>query len=319
MCGVTVLTIAGAACSSGGAHVSVQRHASGASDGASVPSSTERTSTSGRSHSKTKATSHKKKSSRPSGTAAARPSGTTATSAGVTVPVGGQSGGPTTTVVTITVPTAHGTTTTTIYTGPRPYDPTKPIDLGGEPGVTPAEQHRAEQLVRDTLRDIPKYANTAAAYAAGYRSIEDQATGAEHYVNWAYAADADILDSKHPESLVYEVIGGKKTLVAAMYSLPLGSTFADVPDVGGPLTQWHVHDDLCLTQNPSDPLQRVVSSIVGVSSPCPPGSAKDGSAPMLHVWIIANPCGPFAALGGLSGGQIPPGQPRLCDTGHGSG
>jgi hypothetical protein len=316
VCGVTALTIVGVACSNGGSHVSVKRHASRASDAASVTSSTERTSSAA--HSKKKAKAHKKKTSDTSGTTA-RSSGTTAaTSGGATVPLGGQTGGVPTTVVTITVPTTHGTTTTTIYAGPRPYDPTKPINLCCEPGVTLAEQHRAEELVRDTLRDIPKYASTATAEAAGYRSIEDQATGAEHYVNWAYAADADILDSKHPESLVYEVIGGKKTLVAAMYSLPLGSTFADVPDVGGPLTQWHVHNDLCLTQT-SDPLQRVVSSIVGVNSPCPAGSAKDGSAPMLHVWIIANPCGPFAALGGLSGGQIPDGQDRLCDTGHGSG
>ena len=49
---------------------------------------------------------------------------------------------------------------------------------------------------------------------------------------------------------MYEVRNGKQTAVAAMYSLPFGSTFADVPDVGGALTQWHVHRNLCLTDNP---------------------------------------------------------------------
>ena len=39
---------------------------------------------------------------------------------------------------------------------------------------------------------------------------------------------------------------------------------------------------------------------------------------MLHVWIVANPCGPFAALEGIEAGDPPPGQTRLCDTGHGS-
>jgi hypothetical protein len=199
----------------------------------------------------------------------------------------------------------------------KPYDPTKPIDLSGTPGVTPAEQARAEQLIRDTLRDTKKYASPSAAYADGYRSIGDASTGDEHYVKWAYANDGHILDSKRPESLVYERKNGKQFLAAAMYSLPPGSTFADVPDVGGPLTQWHVHDDLCLADNPSDPLQKVVSSITGINGKCPPGSSKLGAAPMLHVWVVPNPCGPFAALEGIGAGQIPPGETRLCDTAHG--
>jgi hypothetical protein len=116
---------------------------------------------------------------------------------------------------------------------------------------------------------------------------------------------------------VYESKNGRQFLAAAMYSLPPGSTFADVPDVGGPLTQWHVHNDLCLAGSPSDPLQKVVSSITGVNGKCPPGSSKLGSAPMLHVWVVPNPCGPFAALEGIGAGQIPPGETRLCDTAHG--
>lgn len=200
---------------------------------------------------------------------------------------------------------------------PKPYDPNQPIDLSGTPGVTPAEQARAEQLIRDTLRDTKKYESPQAAYADGYRSIGDASTGDEHYVKWAYANDGHILDSKRPESLVYERKNGKQFLAAAMYSLPPGSTFADVPDVGGPLTQWHVHNDLCLADNPADPLQKVVSSVTTVDGTCPPGSSKLGSAPMLHVWVIPNKCGPFAALEGVGAGQIPPGQTRLCDTAHG--
>jgi hypothetical protein len=205
----------------------------------------------------------------------------------------------------------------TTQRGPEPYDPTKPIDLSGTPGVTPAEQARAEQLIRDTLRDTKKYAGPSAAYADGYRSIGDASTGDEHYVKWAYADDGHILDSKRPESLVYERKNGKQFLAAAMYSLPPGSGFADVPDVGGPLTQWHVHNDLCLRDDPSDPLAKVVSSITGINGKCPPGSSKLGAAPMLHVWVVPNPCGPFAALEGIGAGQIPPGETRLCDTVHG--
>jgi hypothetical protein len=214
--------------------------------------------------------------------------------------------------------TAPATSPPTTIAGPKPYDPSKPIDLGGVPGVTPEEQARAEQLVRDTLRDLPRYASYHTAYAYGYRSINDGFTGTEHYVKWSYVNDGHILDSKYPESLVYQMRNGVKTLVSAMYMLPFGTRFTDAPDVGGALTQWHVHSTLCLVDNPSDPLQKVVGSLVGTDGACPPGSEKAGSSPMLHVWIVANPCGPFAPLEGIEAGEPPPGETPLCDTAHGS-
>jgi hypothetical protein len=208
--------------------------------------------------------------------------------------------------------TAAPTSTTSAA---KPYDPAKPIDLGGTPGVTLAEQKRAEALVRTTLADIPKFDSTATAEAAGYRSIGDAGTGDEHYVNWSYVNDGKILDPNKPESLVYEYRNNKQTLVAAMYMLPFGSHFTDIPDVGGDLTQWHVHRDLCLT---NDPVQKIVSGLTSIGGKCPAGTEKAGDTPMLHVWIVPNPCGPFAALEGIGAGQVAPGQTRLCDTLHGS-
>lgn len=210
-------------------------------------------------------------------------------------------------------PTTLAPTTTTLERA-RPYDPTKAIDLGGTPGVTAAEQKRAETLIRSTLADLPKYADVATAERDGYRTIGDALTGDEHFVKWSYVDDGHILDPTRPESLVYEVRGGKKTLVAAMYMMPFGSRFTDVPDVGGALTQWHVHSDLCLTDNPE---QKVLAGFTFGGQSCPAGTTKAGNTPMLHVWIVPNRCGPFAALEGIGGGQIPPGQTRLCDTAHG--
>lgn len=46
---------------------------------------------------------------------------------------------------------------------------------------------------------------------------------------------------------------------------------------------------------------------------------KPTPTPMVHVWITKNPCGPFAALEGIGGGTIAPGQTRLCDHLHGTG
>lgn len=314
---VVALAVVATACSGGGSHVSARRHGADSTTSSSIARPR---------HSAKSTVSKKHQKKKPKGEAV----GHTSTSLGyavnangtVTVPIIGAPGDtlpPASAPTTAAAAPATSATTTTVYTGPKPYDPTKPIDLSGVPGVTPAEQARAEQLVRDTLRDLPKYADLGVAYAAGYRSIGDGFTGDDHFVNWAYMNDNHILDSKYPESLLYEARNGKETLVAAMYSLNLGSTFADVPDIGGPLTQWHVHDDLCLKDNPKDPLQKLVSSLTGVNGQCPAGSTKAGSAPMIHVWIVANKCGPFAGLEGIGAGQVPPGETPYCDTAHGSG
>ena len=311
---VAVMALA-AACSSGGGsnRVSVGPGSTTSTVGASGSSSSAPASIS---------SAHRTKKSKGAGVAHTKATTRGSLGATVTVPVTSQVApqGPGETATATPTTGAPATTvprTTTTIEGPQPYDPTKPINLGGEPGVTPAEVARAEKLVRDTLRDLPKYANWQVAYADGYRSIGDASTGYEHFVKWSLVNDGHILDSQLPESVVYRIDNGNRTLVAAMYMLPFGSTFADVPDVGGPLTQWHVHDDLCLADNPMDPLQKVISTLTTVNGACPAGSTKAGSSPMLHVWVVANACGPFASLEGISAGQVPPGQTRHCDRAHG--
>ncbi len=204
-------------------------------------------------------------------------------------------------------PTTIATTTTTVPTVPG----VGPIKLVSETGVTSTQLHRAEALIASTFAGLKRFKTPQDAYALGYRSIGDAVTGDEHYVNWSYANDGHILDPNRPESVVYEVKNGQQTAVAAMYALPLGSSFADVPDVGGALTQWHVHRDLCLTD---DPQQRLVVGVTSEGGACRPGTTKAGDTPMLHVWTFPNPCGPFAALEGIGAGQVPQGQTRNCDT-----
>jgi hypothetical protein len=182
--------------------------------------------------------------------------------------------------------------------------------LSGTPGVTPTEQAASQKLVEDTIAALKKYDSPHAAYAAGFRTIGDALTGDEHYVNWSYVDDGHILDPSRPESLVYEVgADGKQHVAAAMYMLPFGSRFTDAPDFGGPLTQWHIHSNLCLTDNPQ---QRVVSGLTSIGGGCPPGSSNAGNTPMIHVWVKPNACGPFAALEGIGAGQVPDGQTRVC-------
>ena len=208
-----------------------------------------------------------------------------------------------------------------VVVAPREYDPTKPIDLGGVEGVTPEQQARAENLIVVSLARLPQFSDTATAEAAGFHSIGDAATGDEHYINWSYVNDDKILDPDYPESLVYQMRDGRKTLVAAMFMLPDGTTLDAVPDVGGKLTQWHVHNDLCFTDDPVAPRLAFgagAGPVVGSDNPCPPPTQKRANVPMMHVWIVPHPCGPFAALEGVGAGQIKPGEERLCDHAHGS-
>jgi hypothetical protein len=198
----------------------------------------------------------------------------------------------------------------------HPFDPTKPIDLGGTAGVTPEEQARAENLVAVTLVRLPQWSDAATAEANGYHTIGDGATGDEHLINWSYINDDKTLDPDFPEALVYNTRSGKRVLEAAMYMLKPGATLDTVPDVGGPLTQWHIHDNLCFTDDPVAPR---VAGLTTSGGTCKAPLVNLEPVPMIHVWITANPCGPFAALEGIGAGQVKPGETRNCDQAHGSG
>ncbi|HEY3142133.1 MAG TPA: hypothetical protein VGJ86_13440 [Acidimicrobiales bacterium] len=199
---------------------------------------------------------------------------------------------------------------------PVPYDPTQPIDLGGVEGVTPEQQARAENLIALTLARLPQFADISTLEARGYFSIGDSITGEEHYINWSLIDDDHILDPDYPESLVYKVNPDRtRTLEAAMFMLPNGTTLDDVPDVGGNLTQFHIHDNLCFSD---DPVAPKVADVISIGGECRPPFTKPAVVPMLHVWIKPHRCGPFAALEGVGAGQIKEGEERLCDTAHGS-
>ena len=206
----------------------------------------------------------------------------------------------------------HGGSTAGAHVHAVPYDPALPIDLSGTPGVTPQQQAAAENLVAVTLVRLPQWSDPAVAERAGFHSIGDGFTGIEHLVNQKFLHDGVTLDPDRPESLVYDTSGGGHRLVAAMYMLAPGTPLSDVPDIGGALVQWHIHDNLCFSPT------GFVQGITNAAGACPAGQLKPTPAPMVHVWITKNACGPFAALEGIGGGSILPGQTRLCDHVHGS-
>jgi len=195
------------------------------------------------------------------------------------------------------------------------FDPAAPVDLSGTPGVTAEQQAFAEDLVTRTLADLPQWADPEVAEAAGFHSIGDGGTGHEHFVQWDWIDDDVALDPDHPESLVYvPQPDGSKQLVSAMYMLPTTVALEDVPDWGGELMQWHVHDNLCYTADPVAPQVRGLTRSDGT---CATPLVKHDEAPMIHVWITRHECGPFAALEGVAAGSVLDGEEHRCDHVHG--
>ena len=196
------------------------------------------------------------------------------------------------------------------------FDPAK-IDLGGVPGVSSAEQHSAEALLRNTVQVLPHWANTETAAKEGFHSIGDSITGDEHWIHWDWIDDNTWLNPHKPEALVYHVdrATGTRTLEAVMFLLPKMFNFNNLPDVGGRLVQFHIHDNLCFTDTMPAPQ---VAGITNYQGSCPAPLIKFHPNVMMHVWIRPNPCGPFAALEGIGAGQVKPGSTRACDEMHGS-
>jgi hypothetical protein len=193
---------------------------------------------------------------------------------------------------------------------PKPYDPTLPLDLGGVEGVSLQQQAAAENLLAVTIVRLPQFSDPVADEGMGFTSIGDGFLGYEHYLNIANMNDDKILDPDYPESLVFDTSVTPKKLVAAMFMMNDGDTLDDVPDLGGKLTQWHVHDNLCFSG-------ARVQGLTDADGNCPDGLTKGAATPMIHVWTEPHPCGPFAALEGVAGGTIAEGEARLCDHVHG--
>jgi hypothetical protein len=159
---------------------------------------------------------------------------------------------------------------------------------------TAAELQAATKLMVETRAAVAKYGDQKVAIAAGYEAAEPLELPVVHFVNSAYMTDADVLRPDHVQSLIYYNTKRGPVLIGAMYIMPrLGMAG---PEVGGPLTSWHKHDNLCF--------DRATGKIVGFardpsgegntkSGSCPSGSSNRSTPEMLHVWVVENPAGPF--------------------------
>ena len=161
---------------------------------------------------------------------------------------------------------------------------------------TAAELEAAARLVTETKASVARYANLNAAVAAGYVPMEPPNIEIVHYVNRAYMADAYVLDPLHVQSLIYYNGKSGTRLIGAMYIMPTRAQ--DGPDIGGPLTVWHQHRNICFDNTTGIAVAFIHSAdfdSTEKSGACPRGSTLQVTPQMLHVWLIDNPDGPFAS------------------------
>jgi hypothetical protein len=150
---------------------------------------------------------------------------------------------------------------------------------------SPEEQAAADRLVEETRAGVARYADSAVAERDGYRPVSPfsfYGARAAHFQRDESIMDDDILDPENPEFLIYlKDDTDQLSLVGAMFLAPIGGG----PDIGGPLTNWHSHDDLCANYS-------------GLAPVLPGGDCPQGTLPlqfeMLHIWLIDHPDGPFA-------------------------
>ncbi|MDT7572615.1 MAG: hypothetical protein QOE05_2789 [Actinomycetota bacterium] len=155
---------------------------------------------------------------------------------------------------------------------------------------TEAQRRAADALLAASRASMARYADVAVARKAGYRVIHNAGDVLLHYGQPAYMRDTRTLDPDRMESLIYVHLGRNDLLVGGMYMVPKGQ---HGPAIGGSLTPWHAHDDLCL-----DPVKAI--AISQTPDGCPAGSAIGTTGEMMHVWAIDYPGGPFAELDPVS-------------------
>lgn len=154
---------------------------------------------------------------------------------------------------------------------------------------TAEEQRAADELYEAVRLSIAKYADLEAAAGAGYQVTN--IVGLDHHAgNPAFGRDGRVLDPKRPESLVYAQTPNGPVLLGAVFEMPAAGEPG--PSVGGPLTVWHGHENVCLT--PAPPF------LTGLLSPfgsCPVGSINvPVTGEMMHVWILPGAPEPFGEL-----------------------
>ena len=159
---------------------------------------------------------------------------------------------------------------------------------GNTNAPTAAQVQAAANLIKETDASLVRFENVNNAIAAGY-TYRLATNGEEHLLydggNPAYQG----LNPQDPSSLVYAITvkGHAPILLGAMYLMPEG---VNGPQVGGGLTRWHSHLEVCQGG-------RVIIAgfNVALRDHCNPSTWTDQyTTQMLHVWAVPYPGGVFS-------------------------
>jgi hypothetical protein len=152
--------------------------------------------------------------------------------------------------------------------------------------ATPEQAAAAARLYDETKAAILPYEDWHRAWAAGYRPGGPANMPSTHWMNDAYVKAGYVMDPRRPQGLVYANTRHGPVLLGAMFQMKNINQFG--PDPGGPLTAWHQHENICFTPFGFE------FSLMTPFATCPVGSFDLTASPMLHVWVVDNPGGPFA-------------------------
>lgn len=199
-------------------------------------------------------------------------------------------------VVIVAVGASVGVGATTVASSPATsMDPS--MEMPGGDGLLPPGDWTPDQraflldLIDRTEAALPAFADPTRLESLGFHDFGIDAPGGyAHFINNSWLDDGRILDPTHPESLLFERTYDFATgeehlrLLAAMYFLPTGTTMATIPDDLRWLPGWHVHPDICVTDD------LVFTGLNSGGGSCSVGHPMTGP-PMMHVWIVDNGCG----------------------------
>lgn len=158
---------------------------------------------------------------------------------------------------------------------------------GTETPITTDQLIAAMNLWQDTKAGTARFADFSVAQAEGYKQITPWIGALAHFHNAAYAASSRVLDPTRPDELIYARLPDKSIkLVGAMFLAKPGQVG---PKVGGPLTVWHAHDNLCFSLRTG-----MVAALADDKGACPAGTVLYPTPEMLHVWLVDNPNGVFS-------------------------
>ena len=163
---------------------------------------------------------------------------------------------------------------------------------------TDAQETALLDLIERTEQELPAFDDPDELVEMGFidfgiaaPGFPGEGAGYDHFINWDWIDDDHILDPTHPESLVFRVTWDEETgeqsyeLVSAMYFLPSQYGLDDMPEEYAWYPGWHTHENICVDET--------TLTFAGLtdSGTCRAGARVFDKPPMLHTWIVDNPCG----------------------------